>query len=107
MTGISEKLRPIGNHYNIMTIFKTKHILSSLMRIRPERNLQYARFEILREVVMKSSMFLDIMLCSPLKVNQHFRGTCRLHLQGRRICQQRNQHETRWQAEPDIRQESD
>jgi hypothetical protein len=35
--------------------------------------------------------FWDITLCSPLKVNRHFGGTCRLHLQGRRISQARNQ----------------
>jgi hypothetical protein len=38
-------------------------------------------------VVRKSSVFWDIMSCSPLKVNGSFRGTCRLHLQGRRISQ--------------------
>jgi hypothetical protein len=32
----------------------------------------------------KSSIFWDITLCSPLKVNQRFRGTCHLHLRGRR-----------------------
>jgi hypothetical protein len=36
-----------------------------------------------------------IMSCSPLKVNQHFGGTYRLHLQGRRIRQARNQRESR------------
>jgi hypothetical protein len=39
-------------------------------------------------------IFPDIAACSPLKVNQSSGGTCRLHLQGRRICQARNQHET-------------
>jgi hypothetical protein len=32
-------------------------------------------------------------MCSPLKVNRRFRGICRLHLQGRKITQARNQHE--------------
>jgi hypothetical protein len=40
-------------------------------------------------VELKSSVFWDIMLRSPLKVNRCFGGTCRLHLQGRRICQAR------------------
>jgi hypothetical protein len=31
----------------------------------------------------KISVFWDIMLCSLLEVNWHFRGTCRPHLQGR------------------------
>jgi hypothetical protein len=34
-------------------------------------------FEVLTAVVMKSSVFWDIMPCSLLKVNQHFGGTCR------------------------------
>jgi hypothetical protein len=34
-------------------------------------------------VVIKSSTFWDITPCSPLTVNRHFRGTHRLHLQGR------------------------
>jgi hypothetical protein len=36
---------------------------------------------------------VDIMLCSLLIINQRFRGTCRLHLQGWGISQARNQHE--------------
>jgi hypothetical protein len=46
--------------------------------------------------VMKSSVFWDITLCSPLKVNRPFGGTYRLHRQGRKICQARNQRESRW-----------
>jgi predicted GIY-YIG superfamily endonuclease len=39
--GISEKLRRIGNRYNIRTIFKTKHIpWGTLMTIRPDRGLE-------------------------------------------------------------------
>jgi hypothetical protein len=50
-------------------------------------------FEVLTAVVMKSSVFSDITLCGPLKVNRHFGGTCCFPLQGRRIPQARNQHE--------------
>jgi hypothetical protein len=49
--------------------------------------------EVLTAVVMKSSIFWDITLCSPLKVNQRLGGTCHLHVQDRRISQERNQHE--------------
>jgi hypothetical protein len=49
---------------------------------------------------MKSTLFWDIMPCSPLKVNRCFWGTYRLHLEGRRISQARNHRESRWQAEP-------
>jgi hypothetical protein len=38
--GISEKIKCIGNPYNITSVFKRKHTLrSSLMRTRPERYL--------------------------------------------------------------------
>jgi hypothetical protein len=49
---------------------------------------------------MKSTIFQDITLCSLLKVNRHFRRTCRPHLNGRRIRGARNQNGRRWQAEP-------
>jgi hypothetical protein len=74
--------------YKVFKCFKQKHIHTSLL----------VGFEVLTTVLMKSTIFWDIMLCSPLKVNQHFRGTYHLHLQGRRISQARNQHESRWQA---------
>jgi hypothetical protein len=34
---------------------------------------------------LKGFNISHIMLCSPLKVNLHFRGICHLHLQGRHI----------------------
>jgi hypothetical protein len=39
---------------------------------------------------MKSSIFWDIKLYSPLTANQHFGGIRRLHLQGGRISEARN-----------------
>jgi hypothetical protein len=50
-------------------------------------------FEVLTAAVTESSIFWDITQCSTLKVNRRFGGTCRLHLQGRRIRQARNQRE--------------
>jgi hypothetical protein len=47
--------------------------------------------KVLTAVVMKSSVFWDITPFSPLKVNRRFGGTRRLHVQGRRISQARNQ----------------
>jgi hypothetical protein len=44
-------------------------------------------FEVLTAVVMKSTIFLDITQCSPLKVYRCFGGTYRLYLHGRRISQ--------------------
>jgi hypothetical protein len=48
------------------------------------------RFEVFTEVVMKRSIFCNITPCSPLKVNRHFGGICRLRLQSRRISQARS-----------------
>jgi hypothetical protein len=42
-------------------------------------NIYILGFEVLTAVVMKSSVFWDITPCSPLKVNQRFRGTCCFH----------------------------
>jgi hypothetical protein len=39
-------------------------------------------FEVLTVVVMKSTIFWGITLCSPLNVNRRFGGTYRLCLQG-------------------------
>jgi hypothetical protein len=44
-------------------------------------------------VVMKSSVFWDMTQCNLLEVNRRLGGTCRLHLQDRRIIQARNQRE--------------
>jgi hypothetical protein len=52
-------------------------------------------YEILAAVVIKSSVFWVITPCSPPKINQCFRGTCRLHLQWWRRSQLRKQHEAR------------
>jgi hypothetical protein len=37
--------------------------------------VSFMGFEILTVVVMKNSIFWDIMLCNPFKVNLHFGGT--------------------------------
>jgi hypothetical protein len=38
------------------------------------------RFEVCTELVTKRFIFWDITPCSPLEVNQHFRGTFRLYV---------------------------
>jgi hypothetical protein len=55
--------------------------------------------QVLRAVVMKSSIFWDTPPHSPLKVNRRLEGTCR----DRRINQARNWRESRWQAEPTLK----
>jgi hypothetical protein len=46
--------------------------------------------EVLTVVGMKNSIFWDITLCSPVKINRRFGGTDRLHPQGRSVSQARN-----------------
>jgi hypothetical protein len=58
-------------------------------------------FEVFTAVVMKSTIFWDITPCNPLEVNPRFGETYRLHLQGRRVRQARNQSEIRWPTEPE------
>jgi hypothetical protein len=43
--------------------------------------------------IVKSSVYWDIPPHSPLKVSRRFGGTVRLHLQGWRVSQARNEHE--------------
>jgi hypothetical protein len=62
------------------------------------RFFRVVRSEVLTAVVMKSTVFWDIMLCSLLKVSRHFEGTYCLHLQGRIISRARSQCASRWQA---------
>jgi hypothetical protein len=42
-------------------------------------------FEVLTAVAMESSVFWNIRPCTPLKIDRHFGGTNRLHLNGRRM----------------------
>jgi hypothetical protein len=52
-------------------------------------------FEVLTAVVIKNTLFWDIISCSLLKVSLYFRGTYGFHLQGQRISHARNQRESR------------
>jgi hypothetical protein len=63
--------------------------------------VDYVGFEVLTAVIMKSSIFWDITLCSPLKDNRCFGGTCRLHLQGRRKSHERNRREASSKQSPE------
>jgi hypothetical protein len=63
------------------------------------KHVKLAALEVLTAVVMKTSTFWDITPCNPLKVNRRFGETCHVHLQGRRISQERNERESRRQRE--------
>jgi hypothetical protein len=58
------------------------------------KNVTSVGFEVLTAVVIKSTIFRDITPCSPLRVNQRFAGTYRLHLQGRKRGRARYQRES-------------
>jgi hypothetical protein len=47
-------------------------------------------YEVLTAVIMDSTIFWDITPFSSMNVNRSFGGTCRLHLEGRKINQARN-----------------
>jgi hypothetical protein len=49
------------------------------------RSTRLSCFQCDHSSLLKSCIFWDIMLCSHLKVNRRFGGTCHLYLQGRRI----------------------
>jgi hypothetical protein len=67
--------------------------LSSLQTVltvaRRRQNTTHLLYEQYRSV--KRSSFWEVKLCSPLTVNLRFGGSRRLHVQGRKISQARNQ----------------
>jgi hypothetical protein len=42
-------------------------------------------FEVFKVVIMKNAIFWDFAPCRSCELNRRFGGTCRLHLQGRKI----------------------
>jgi hypothetical protein len=64
----------------------------------------YVGFEVLTPMVMKSSVYLAITSCSPLKINRCLIGKCRLHLQGRIISQKRKKSVSRTTGLPKERE---
>jgi hypothetical protein len=47
-----------------------------------KENISLVGFEVLTTVAVKISIFWDAVPCIPLRVNRHFGGKYRLHLQG-------------------------
>jgi hypothetical protein len=73
--------RPLGHNNAVpgFSIQKGKYALFA------KRKILFLGFGVLTAVVMKSSIFWDIIQYSPLKANQRFGGKYLLHLQDRRI----------------------
>jgi hypothetical protein len=61
--------------------------------------LLFPGFEVLTAVVMNINAFWNVTPCGLLKFYGHFVGICRLHFQGRKISQGRNQRERKWQTD--------
>jgi hypothetical protein len=62
------------------------YLFGLVPKLREHINQQSASvgFEVFTAVVMKTIIFWDMTLCSPMSFNRRFGGTYRLHLQGRR-----------------------
>jgi hypothetical protein len=79
--------RNIGDLSELHSVTTQYTVLTIVTADKTSTARKYVRFEVLTAVVMKISIFWDITSTSPFKVNRYFGGTCRLHLQGRRISQ--------------------
>jgi hypothetical protein len=55
----------------------------------------FVEYEVLKHVVMKSTIFWDITLCTPLEVNRRFGGTYHLYLQLEKMSRARYRRESR------------
>jgi hypothetical protein len=44
------------------------------------------------KIKLKGSVFLDVIPRNPVKVNQHFGGTCHLHFQGQSVSQEKKKN---------------
>jgi hypothetical protein len=65
-----------------------------MSRVNWRRNSDI-RFEVFTAVTMKNAVFWDVALCRSCELNRCFGGTCRLHLQGRKI-RERGTSVSRW-----------
>jgi hypothetical protein len=86
------QMRVLEHHSAICASLEMHHIYCFDLR----NNFHYVGFEVYTAVAMKSSIFWDTTPCSPLKVNRRFGGTCRVHVQGRRICSSACYLPSRW-----------
>jgi hypothetical protein len=115
--GISKCLKKVAEKSGYSTEAHFSSIVTGyykcnmLIPVRPYRDFRYSRcgrspysesyenvyqllgFEVPTAVVIKGPIFWDKTQCSLLKANRNFGGTCRLHLQSRRISQVRIQLE--------------
>jgi hypothetical protein len=57
---------------------------------KKKKNPNFAEFEVLSPVIMKSTVFWSVTLCGS-ETARRFGGIYRLHIQGRRASQAKNQ----------------
>jgi hypothetical protein len=84
--------RSNGRHGNDITMIPPSPSKFNLTWTPQNNTLVYVQFEVLTVVAMKSSIFLDILLCSLLKANWCFSGACCLHLH----CWSQPSRKTTW-----------
>jgi hypothetical protein len=59
----------------------------------PQSHKIHVGFEVLKAVLMKSSILWVIRAYSPLKIKRRFGAVCRIHLKGGGTNEAKNQHE--------------
>jgi hypothetical protein len=79
--------------FTLPPLYQTNNQIGGSLGPRDGLSKILVGIEVVTAMIMKSPNFWDITFCSPLKVNRRFGGTCRLHLQSRRISQARIEHE--------------
>jgi hypothetical protein len=87
ITKYSDMKQIAGNVARTMIDLNEKCEYINFLVIEPKGSVSWipnVGFEVFTAVVMKSIIFWDIMSCSPSSFSRRFRGTYRLHLQGRR-----------------------
>jgi hypothetical protein len=79
---------------NTLFSFTECRVFQSGLRLRErKKRMPLLGFEVLTAVIMKKSVCWDITSYIPLKVKRRFGGTYRIHFQGRRMSQAKNEPE--------------
>jgi hypothetical protein len=83
----------VSARYDDLSLSRSKYYPSVSFRYLSEEKDPSVGLEVSTAVIMINSILCYVTSCSPLSVNRRFGGTCRLHLQGGRMRQVRNQRE--------------
>jgi hypothetical protein len=96
-------LRSIQNmRFKSIIYLLTAHCIQPTLTWDLVNKLYICKIEVFTAVTMKNAIFWDVVPCRSC-VNRRFGGTYRLHLQGRKTCEQ-GTSVSRWlQAEPPVK----